>query len=106
MKQIFAISAIAGLALTFSISGCGKDSMSSRAGSLTLSKGYSIYISDYVDGDINAAFIFKSALEAEQEQEFSPPLTVNESSQLVSVIQAHRAIPCGANVPACMTRKP
>ncbi len=175
MKNILAIPAMLGAALAVSLAGCGKDSMSSKGGSLTLSiramsgslaktaspqaqqvtitsakvvlgeieienssldsmdfksnsplvvnldltgaitnlgavsipfgtyeeleyeiakltpqdtavynanpdlQGYSIYVRGYVDGDTNAVFTFKSALEAEQEQEFSPPLVVNES---------------------------
>ncbi len=46
-------------------------------------QGYSLSIRGYVDGDTNAAFTFKSAIEVEQEQEFSPPLVVNENSPLV-----------------------
>jgi hypothetical protein len=46
-------------------------------------QGYSIYVRGYVDGDTNAVFTFKSALEAEQEQEFSPPLVVSASSPQV-----------------------
>jgi hypothetical protein len=182
MKQIFAVPAVFGAALTFSLAGCGKDSMSSRTGSLTLSiravsgslpkvaspqaqqvtitsakvvlgeieienssrdsmdfksksplvvnldltggmtnlgavsipfgtyeelefeiskltpqdtaaynanpdlQGYSIYVKGYVNGDTNAVFTFKSALEAEQEQEFSPPLVVNESAPQVTLV--------------------
>jgi hypothetical protein len=37
MKHILAILAIIGAALTFALAGCGKDSMSSKGGSLTLS---------------------------------------------------------------------
>lgn len=46
-------------------------------------QGYSISIRGYVDGDTNAAFTFKSAIEVEQEREFSPPLAVNETSPVV-----------------------
>lgn len=46
-------------------------------------QGYSISIRGYVDGDTNAVFTFKSAIEVEQEQEFSPPLVVSDSSPLV-----------------------
>ncbi len=46
-------------------------------------QGYSIYVRGYVNGDTNAAFTYKSAIEVEQEQEFSPPLVVNDSSPLV-----------------------
>jgi hypothetical protein len=46
-------------------------------------QGYSISIRGYVDGDTNAVFTFKSAIEVEQEQEFSPPLVINDSSPLV-----------------------
>jgi hypothetical protein len=179
MKHLLAVPAIIGAALTFSFTGCGKDSMSSKGGSLTLSiratsgslpkaaspqaqqvtitsakvvlgeieiensnldsmdfksnsplvasldltgaptnlgavsipfgtyeeleyeitkltpqdtavynanpdlQGYSISIRGYVNGDTNAVFTFKSAIEVEQEQEFSPPLAVTENSPLV-----------------------
>lgn len=179
MKHLLAIPAMIGAALTLSLVGCGKDSMSSKGGSLTLSvravsgslaktaspqaqqvtitsakvvlgeieienssqdsmdfksntplvvnldltgattnlgavsipfgtyeeleyeitkltpqdtavynanpdlQGYSISIRGYVDGDTNAVFTFKSAIEVEQEREFSPPLVVNESSPVV-----------------------
>jgi hypothetical protein len=46
-------------------------------------QGYSISIRGYVDGDTNVVFTFKSAIEVEQEREFSPPLVVNDSSPLV-----------------------
>lgn len=46
-------------------------------------QGFSISLLGYVDGDTNAAFTFKSAIEVEQEREFSPPLAVNESSPVV-----------------------
>ncbi|MCI0698557.1 hypothetical protein L0337_41975 [candidate division KSB1 bacterium] len=46
-------------------------------------QGYSLSIRGYVDGDTNAVFTFKSAIEVEQEQEFSPPLGINDNSPQV-----------------------
>jgi len=182
MKQVLAIPAVIGAVLTFSLSGCGKDSLSSKTGSLTLSirampvsapkaaspqarqvtitaakvvlgeieiesvngdstdfesenpfvvnldltgattnlgtvsipfgtydelefevkklrssdstiynanpdlQGRSLYVRGYVNGDTSAVFTFKSDLEAEQEQAFSPPLVVNESSPIIILV--------------------
>jgi hypothetical protein len=49
-------------------------------------RGRSLYVRGYVNGDTSAVFIFKSALEAEQEQKFSPPLVVNENSPIVILV--------------------
>jgi hypothetical protein len=46
----------------------------------------SIYVRGYVGNDTNAVFVFTSALEAEQEQEFSPPLVVDANSPTTYVM--------------------
>jgi hypothetical protein len=46
----------------------------------------SIYVKGYVDGDTTAVFVFTSDLEAEQEQEFSPPLVIDANSPSTNVV--------------------
>jgi hypothetical protein len=48
----------------------------------------SIYIRGYVGGDTTAVFMFTSAIEAEQEQEFSPPLVINNNSPTTNIVLA------------------
>ncbi len=46
----------------------------------------SLYVRGYVDGDTNAVFVFTSDLEVEQEQEFSPPLVIDQNSPNTNVV--------------------
>ena len=46
----------------------------------------SISVQGYVDGDPNAVFVFASAIEEEQEWEFSPPLVIDASSPQTNVV--------------------
>jgi len=46
----------------------------------------SIAVRGYVNGDTSAVFVFTSALEEEQETEFSPPLVVDANSPQTNVI--------------------
>jgi len=46
----------------------------------------SISVRGYVDGDTSATFVFTSALEEEQETEFSPPLVVDANSPQTNVM--------------------
>jgi hypothetical protein len=48
----------------------------------------SVFVRGYVDGDTNAVFTFTSAIEVEQEQEFSPPLTVDANSPATNIVLA------------------
>ncbi|MCA9742358.1 hypothetical protein KC734_12500 [candidate division KSB1 bacterium] len=48
----------------------------------------SIRIEGYLDGDTTNTFVFTSALSAEQEQEFNPPLVIDENSPSTNVVLA------------------
>jgi len=48
----------------------------------------SVFVQGFVDGDPNAVFVFSSDLEAEQKQEFSPPLVVDANSPTSNIVLA------------------
>jgi hypothetical protein len=48
----------------------------------------SIFVRGYVDGDTNAAFVFTSAIEVEQEQNISPPLVIDANSPTTNIVLA------------------